>query len=152
MLRIDFVFGDVAGERLESLSRTLERHFVQRRHGLAGRGIPILRSDFFTEGDILWAAEGPFRRRPDDSRWDRDRRTSGGPEPGDWRDVLQTAVMAALEAPDALSVTADIEPLVRLHNENPKILRRYLATNPAWRVFEQGNRLPRPSIEFHHQA
>jgi hypothetical protein len=53
---------------------------------------------------------------------------------GEAADTLQTAVFAAIETPGDVAVTADISALVRLHNENPKILRRYLATSPVWRL------------------
>jgi len=59
--------------------------------------------------------------------------------PGDSQDTFQRALVDALKHPggDDASVTAEIPSLMRLEEKNPQILRRYLETNPAWRVFKE---------------
>jgi hypothetical protein len=60
-------------------------------------------------------------------------------EPGDSQDAFQRSLVDALKRPggDDASVTADIPSLVRIEEKNPQILRRYLETSPAWRVFKE---------------
>jgi len=61
--------------------------------------------------------------------------TPGGPE-----DRFQADIIAALqkEGGDDPSVTADVSSLIRLQQQNPGVLRWYLATSPSWRVFQEG--------------
>lgn len=59
----------------------------------------------------------------------------GAPEDGFQRRLL--AVLQSRDNEDS-SVTADVASLSTLHHEHPDILRRYLATSPAWRVFTEG--------------
>lgn len=58
----------------------------------------------------------------------------GGPE-----DAFQSKLMGALKntGSDDPSVTADVTTLLSLQQDHPDILRRWLATNPAWRVFKE---------------
>lgn len=55
------------------------------------------------------------------------------------RDAFQTAIVSALAKPgaDDSTITADITALSRLSKHHPETLERYLACNPAWRVFEE---------------
>ncbi|MFO7839333.1 MAG: hypothetical protein R6X08_07535 [Desulfosalsimonadaceae bacterium] len=55
------------------------------------------------------------------------------------RDEFQAQLLAALQAPGGkdTTVSGNISPLLRLKNDHPDILRRYLASSPAWRVFEE---------------
>lgn len=62
---------------------------------------------------------------------------------GSERDAFQAALLAALQTPGSedSTITGSIPALLRLQEGHDKILRRYLASSPAWRVFEkQGNR------------
>jgi len=58
--------------------------------------------------------------------------------PGAPEDAFQAELLNTLELDGNYdtSITADISSLVTLHQKNPDILRRYLATSPSWRVFE----------------
>jgi len=58
-------------------------------------------------------------------------------------DALQSSLMDALRQPGGSdpTVCATVDALVALHGQQPAVLARYLACNPAWRVFtEDGNR------------
>lgn len=59
--------------------------------------------------------------------------------PGGQQDTIQTALLAALEQPgnNDPSITAMLSSLVQLQQQNPELFRRYLAANPAWRVFRE---------------
>lgn len=63
--------------------------------------------------------------------------------PGGSDDSFQTAVLATLATAgnDDPTVTANIPSLAKLQKDSPEILRRYLATSIAWRVFEEGGKL-----------
>jgi hypothetical protein len=54
-------------------------------------------------------------------------------------DKFKASLLTALDTPgsDDASVTPDVTSLIRLQQANPDILRRYLATSPAWRVFTE---------------
>lgn len=58
-------------------------------------------------------------------------------QPGGDQDAFQGALLASLQVPGTgdATVSANIPSLVRLQKNNRDMLRRYLATNPAWRVF-----------------
>lgn len=68
-------------------------------------------------------------------------------EPAEWPhvanppglDTFQDSLLASLKAPgsESTEVTANIGSLLRLQKENPSLLRRYLASSPAWRVFKE---------------
>lgn len=62
----------------------------------------------------------------------------GGPE-----DVFQTALLEALQKPGSgdATVQAELPSLVQLHKSSEDILRRYLASSPAWRMFSERGRL-----------
>ncbi len=62
----------------------------------------------------------------------------GGPE-----DAFQSRLLVALEKPgdEDPSITADLPSLAKLHKNAPDILKRYLATSPAWRVFREDDAL-----------
>ncbi|MBN1343422.1 MAG: hypothetical protein JXQ73_12115 [Phycisphaerae bacterium] len=63
-------------------------------------------------------------------------------EPNGARDAFQQSLLAALSTAggDDPTITADVAMLVRVHQNAPEVLRRYLATSPSWRVFkERGN-------------
>jgi len=55
------------------------------------------------------------------------------------KDPFQQALLAALDIPggDDPAVLAEIPSLVRLQREHPALLRRYLAANPSWRVYQE---------------
>ncbi len=59
--------------------------------------------------------------------------------PGSADDVFQTKLCNALKKPDSgdVSISANISSLAQLQKEKPEILRRYLATSPAWRLFKE---------------
>ena len=62
--------------------------------------------------------------------------------PGGARDAFQESLLTALSShgDDDPTITADVAMLAKVHQDAPEILRRYLATNPSWRVFkERGN-------------
>ena len=62
--------------------------------------------------------------------------------PGAPEDTFQAHLLAALKTTGSgdESVTADLTSLIRLQRQHPDLLRRYLATSAAWRVFnEHGN-------------
>ncbi|MGM0454339.1 MAG: hypothetical protein ACQERN_14375, partial [Thermodesulfobacteriota bacterium] len=61
------------------------------------------------------------------------------PQPGFKRDAFQAALLAALQSPGSsdATVSGNISPLLRLQRNHPDMLRRYLASSPAWRVFEK---------------
>jgi len=64
-------------------------------------------------------------------------------QPGAEQDAFQEAVLGALQVPGKNNtyVSGDIRPLFKLGKKHPDLLRRYLASSPAWRVFERsGNR------------
>ena len=65
-------------------------------------------------------------------------RTETGPAPDAPPDAFQKALLAALEiaGPDDTKIAAYAASLVKLARENPDLLRRYLASNAAWRVYE----------------
>ena len=57
-------------------------------------------------------------------------------------DAFQQSILAALSIPgnDNPTITADVAILLELHHQSPKVLMRFLATSPSWRVFkEQGD-------------
>lgn len=59
-------------------------------------------------------------------------------------DNFQRELLAALETPgeDDTRITADVSSLQQLGREKPDLLRRYLASHPAWRVYvDKGKRL-----------
>ena len=58
-------------------------------------------------------------------------------QPGGEQDAFQGALLASLQAPATgdTTVAANIPSLLRLQKNNRDMLRRYLATSPAWRVF-----------------
>jgi hypothetical protein len=68
-------------------------------------------------------------------------------EPLDWHvefqggseDVFQSRLLAALLAPDNqnASIKAYLSSLVHLYKNESDILRRYLATSPSWRLFQE---------------
>lgn len=60
-------------------------------------------------------------------------------QPGRERDAFQAALLAALETPGGADATisGNITALLQLQESHPTILRRYLASSPAWRVFEE---------------
>jgi len=68
-------------------------------------------------------------------------------EPLDWQvefqggseDTFQSRLLAALLAPGNQdpSVKADLFSFVQLHQNESDILRRYLATSPSWRLFQE---------------
>lgn len=57
--------------------------------------------------------------------------------PGGPADTFQAALLAALRTPghDDPTVTAALPALTQLHQQQPELLLRYLATSPAWRLF-----------------
>ncbi len=59
--------------------------------------------------------------------------------PGDEADAFQQALLAALDTPGGNNPTiaADVTALTTLYADAPDVLMRYLATSPAWRVFEE---------------
>ncbi len=61
-------------------------------------------------------------------------------QPGDKKDGLQEAILGALRVPgkSETHISGDIRPLFRLGEKHPDLLRRYLASSPAWRVFGRG--------------
>lgn len=64
-------------------------------------------------------------------------------EPGGEEDAFQRDLMRALETPASggPTVTARVGHLLKLHRHAPRVLKRHLATSPAWRLFtEDGNR------------
>jgi hypothetical protein len=64
------------------------------------------------------------------------------PGPGGPEDTFQAALMAALQnkgSADPL-VEAKLDALLSLQKNAPDILQRYLATSPAWRVYEEFGR------------
>jgi len=62
-----------------------------------------------------------------------------GMTPHSPRDAFQIRMLQALTQPasDDLTVSASIPSLVNLHKHHPRVLRRYLASSPSWRVFEE---------------
>lgn len=54
-------------------------------------------------------------------------------------DPFQARLLAVLKAPGGgdPSVTVRLPSLIRLYHQKPRILRRYLACSPAWRVFQE---------------
>ncbi len=70
-----------------------------------------------------------------------DERSTTGP--GGEADAFQQALLAALDAPGSNdpAITADVTALTTLYADAPDVLMRYLATSPAWRVFEEHGEL-----------
>jgi hypothetical protein len=60
-------------------------------------------------------------------------------KPGGPADTFQKSVLASLSAPgsDDPTITAEVNALSTLSHRSPDTLRRYLASSPAWRVFEE---------------
>lgn len=61
------------------------------------------------------------------------------PQPGTERDAFQSALLAALQNPGSedTTISVTISALIHLQQGHGAILRRYLASSPAWRVFEE---------------
>jgi len=65
---------------------------------------------------------------------EQERKSQGAPE-----DTFQARLLSVLKQPgnQNTSVKAESPSLVQLREDAPEILRRYLATSPAWRVFRE---------------
>lgn len=63
--------------------------------------------------------------------------------PGAAADTLQAALLAALatSGDDSPKITAAAPSLIKLAREHPALLRRYLASSAAWRVYPDGGKL-----------
>lgn len=59
------------------------------------------------------------------------------------KDKLQQAILTSLEkaGSEDASIVADISSLVQAYGQNPKMVLRYLAANPAWRLFQEDGEL-----------
>jgi len=60
-------------------------------------------------------------------------------QPGEPADTFQASLMESLKGTgsDDPTVTADIASLAQLQRTSPDLLKRYLATSPAWRLFTE---------------
>jgi hypothetical protein len=61
------------------------------------------------------------------------------PAPGAPQDTFQARLLASLKTRNDCdeTIAADLSPLTQLQQQHPDVLRRYLATSPAWRVFTE---------------
>jgi hypothetical protein len=59
--------------------------------------------------------------------------------PGTERDAFQSALLAALQKPGSgdTTISGSVSTLLRLQESDRPVLLRYLASSPAWRVFEE---------------
>jgi hypothetical protein len=64
-------------------------------------------------------------------------------EPGKADDTFQGALFAALKTlgGDDPTIAANVSNLVAIQKNAPEILKRYLATNPGWRLFQEQGKI-----------